>query len=201
MMAGERGRGRASGRRQEVLGHVVEVMIERGFHQTRFKDVAAASGVAISTLQVYFSTREDMLAEALRTSTRAEVDSMRARVGELSDPWDQLVALIDRGFATPVPVWRMLMEFWTAAAYDEELRAHGHRLQASYRAPFEAVLNAGIDGEAFRTRHEVAVITDLIVTTLDGLLYPRVLAQPRPAGPDLRDLLLDQLRATLGVTR
>ncbi|MFE0152266.1 TetR/AcrR family transcriptional regulator [Nonomuraea sp. NPDC059007] len=201
MVVRERGRGRASGRRQDVLRHVVEVMIERGFHQTRFKDVAAASGVAISTLQVYFSTREDMLVEALRTSTRAEVDSMKAQVSELSDPWDQLVGLVDRGFATPVPVWRMLMEFWTAAAYDDELRAYSHQLQASYRAPFEAVLSAGIAGEAFRTRHEVAVITDLIVTTLDGLLYPSVLAQPRPAVPDLRDLLLDQLRVTLGVAR
>lgn len=179
---------------------MIEVLVERGFHQTRFMDVAAASGVAISTLQVYFGSREDMLVEALRASTEAEVAAMEAQSGGLEDPWDRLVGLIDRGIATPVPVWRMLMEFWTAAAYDEELREHSHRLQASYRAPFESVLRDGIRGGAFRTCHDADSIVDLIVTTLDGLLYPKVLGQPRPAGNGLRNLLVDQLRTTLEVT-
>ncbi|MFI0417782.1 TetR/AcrR family transcriptional regulator [Spongiactinospora sp. 9N601] len=201
-MTEERKVRRAGGRRrQDVLKHVVEVLIERGFHQTRFKDVAAASGVAVSTLQVYFGSREDMLVEALRTSTEAEVAAMRVQAGERDDPWDRLVGLVDRGFATPVPVWRMLMEFWSAAARDEELRGHSHRLQALYRAPFVSALGEGIRAGAFRTRFDVEVLVDLIVTTLDGLLYPRVLGQPRPSDDGLRELLLEQLATTLEVER
>lgn len=202
-MPSEARRSRRAGarRRQDALGHVINVLVERGFHQTRFMDVAAASGVAVSTLQVYFGSREDMLVEALRTSTEAEVAAMEARAGEQNDPWRQLAGLVDRGLATPVPVWRMLMEFWTAAAHDEELREHSRQLQARYRAPFESVLREGVQTGAFHTSHDPGVIADLIVTTLDGLLYPRVLDHPLPSIDGLRALLLDQLRTTLEVAR
>jgi hypothetical protein len=45
------------------------------------------------------------------------------------------------------------------------------------------------------------VVVDLIVSCLDGLLYPRVLGQPRPVSASLRAVLTDQLRHTLGVDR
>ena len=64
---------RAGGaRRAVVLGQVVEVLADRGFAGTRFIDVAEASGVAVSTLQGYFGSHEDMLIEALAGATSGE---------------------------------------------------------------------------------------------------------------------------------
>jgi AcrR family transcriptional regulator len=54
-----------------MLDAAVEVLAERGYERSRFADVAAATEVAISTLQSYFGSREDMLIEALfRASDR-----------------------------------------------------------------------------------------------------------------------------------
>lgn len=149
-------RRRAGGeRRQAVLKNVIEVLAERGYYNTRFRDVSDASGVAISTLQGYFGSREDMLVEALQAATEGEVTEMR-RVSEgIEDLWQQVVLLVDRGIDTPTPVWRMLMEFWTAAAHDDELRADSIGLQARYREPFETTLQLGVDTGVFHPKHDM----------------------------------------------
>src|ERR1700742_4326669 len=113
---------RAGGaRRALVLDQVVVVLADRGYAGTRFVDVSEASGVAVSTLQHYFGSREDMLIEALRHATTVAVEAMDELVAQFDDPWEQLVAMVDRGLSTNVATWRMLMEFWTAAAHDAEL--------------------------------------------------------------------------------
>jgi AcrR family transcriptional regulator len=187
------------GRREAVLDVVTDVLAQRGYQQARFKDVSAASGVAVSTLQGYFGSREDMLIEAIQRSTEAEVAAMEQASLEISDHWQRLVALVDRGIETPVPVWRMLMEFWTAAAHDEELRQHSVTLQARYRHPFEDAIQRGRAAGVFSPRHDPAAVVDVVIAALDGLLYPRVLAQARPRADEFRSVLLDQLAMTLGV--
>ena len=70
----ERRSRRAGGtRRTAVLEAAATVLAERGYENTRFADVSEASGVAISTLQNYFGSREDMLIEAMRHATDVEV--------------------------------------------------------------------------------------------------------------------------------
>ncbi|NDL58303.1 TetR/AcrR family transcriptional regulator [Phytoactinopolyspora mesophila] len=199
-MTNEGRRRRAGGeRREEVLDIVVEVLARRGYQQTRFKDVSEASSVAVSTLQGYFGSREDMLIEALHRATEREVATMERESRDIDDPWQRLVWLIDRGISTPVPVWRMLMEFWTAAAHDAELRRNSLDLQARYRQPLTAAIEHGRDKGDFTLRHEPAAVVDVVVAALDGLLYPRVLEQPRPDSDGFRHVLLDQLASTLGV--
>ena len=108
---------RAGGeRRTLVLDQVATVLAERGYAGTRFVDVSEASGVAVSTLQGYFGSREDMLIEAFERATSVAVAAMDEFAAQFDDPWQQLVAMVDRGLSTDVVTWRMLMEFWTAAA-------------------------------------------------------------------------------------
>ncbi len=57
-----RGPGRRAGRRKiAVLEAACRVIADRGADATRFADVAAESGVPVSTLQYYFGSREDLL--------------------------------------------------------------------------------------------------------------------------------------------
>lgn len=193
---------RAGGeRRREVIDVVVNVLAVKGYAHTRFRDVADESGLAVSTLQGYFGSRVDMLIEALTVSTNGEAETMEALASEHDDPWRRLEVLVERGMSTPVPVWRMLMEFWCAAAHDEELRLHSLTLAQRYRQPFVDAIERGVRQELFRCAHSSAVVVDLVVAVLDGLLFPRVLDQPH-ADPDaLKALLLEQLATTLGVDR
>ena len=190
---------RAGGaRRAQVLDRVVEVLSERGYAATRFADVSQASGVAVSTLQGYFGSREDMLIEALEGATSGEVEALHELAGLFEDPWQQLIALVDRGLSTPVGTWRMLMEFWTAAAHDAELRAHAGGLAEQYRKPFAEAVQRGVDSGSFSPRFDVSAVVDVVVATMDGLLYPLVLDHRASADLDYRDVVLAQLAFALG---
>ncbi|WGP06202.1 TetR/AcrR family transcriptional regulator [Bacillus subtilis] len=190
---------RAGGtRRAQVLDQVVGVLSERGYAATRFADVSEASGVAVSTLQSYFGAREDMLIEALQGATSGEVAALAELAAGFEDPWQQLVALVDRGLSTPVPTWRMLMEFWTAAAHDAELRAHAAALAEQYRQPFMEAVERGVEAGSFSPRFEVTAVVDVVVATMDGLLYPLVLGHRSSADLDHRNVVLAQLAFVLG---
>lgn len=189
---------RAGGaRRALVLDHVVTVLAERGYAGTRFADVSAASGVAVSTLQGYFGSREDMLIEAFRHATSVAVTAMDELAAQHDDPWEQLVAMVDRGLSTDVPTWRMLMEFWTAAAHDDELREHAAALAQQYREPFADAVRRGVEQAAFKPRFDAAAIVEATVASIVGLLYPVVLGHLAPPAADYREVVLAQLAFAL----
>lgn len=186
---------RAGGaRRALVLEQVVAVLAERGYAGTRFSDVSEASGVAVSTLQGYFGSREDMLIEALRRVTSvavADMDDFAARFDD--DPWQQLVAMVDRGVSKDLATWRVLMEFWTAAAHDAELQEHAAELAKRYREPFADAVRRGIESGAFTPRFDTAAVIEVVVANIVGLLYPVVLGHLTPQDTDYRDVVLAQL--------
>lgn len=189
---------RAGGaRRTLVLDQVVSVLADRGYAGTRFIDVSKASGVAVSTLQGYFGSREDMLIEALRRATSVAVTAMQELAAEFDDPWQQLVAMVDRGLSTNVVTWRMLMEFWTAAAHDAELQEHAADLATQYREPFAEAVRRGIESGAFTPRFDTTAIVEVVVATIVGQLYPVVLGHPAPHNTDYREVVIAQLAFSL----
>lgn len=179
---------------------MVAVLADRGYAGTRFVDVSEASGVAISTLQGYFGSREDMLIEAFTHATSVAVAAMDEFAAQVDDPWEQLVAMIDRGLSTDVAAWRMLMEFWTAAAHDTELQDHAAALAAQYREPFVDAVRRGIESGAFTPRFDTAAIVEVAVATIVGLLYPVVLGHLSPQDTDYREVVLAQLAFALTPT-
>jgi AcrR family transcriptional regulator len=190
---------RAGGaKRTLVLDQVVAVLADRGYAGTRFSDVSEASGVAVSTLQGYFGSREDMLIEALRRVTSVAVADMNEFAARFDDdPWQQLVAMVDRGLSTDLVTWRVLMEFWTAAAHDAELREHAAVLAEQYREPFADAVRRGIESGAFTPRFDTAAVVEVVVADIVGLLYPVVLGHLTPQDTDYRDVVLAQLAFAL----
>src|SRR5271169_7164640 len=95
-----RGPGRRAGRRKTaVLEAACRVIADRGADATRFADVAAESGVPVSTLQYYFGSREDLLVAAFRHASGTEIAALETELAELDDPWDQLTRMTSRALA------------------------------------------------------------------------------------------------------
>jgi AcrR family transcriptional regulator len=189
---------RAGGaKRTAVLGAVTEVLADRGYENTRFSDVSVASGVAISTLQNYFGSREDMVIEALGLSTDREVSALEAVAAAEDDPWDRLVAMIDRSLRTSDTDRRMLVEFWRSAARDKELHEYSMEVQRRYRAPYLAAVNQGREQGLFAPTDSPDDVTDFLLVTLAGVIVSTTWGDfTLKAG--FRDLLLSQLRVVLG---
>jgi AcrR family transcriptional regulator len=191
---------RAGGDKRALVLQAVEgVLAERGYESTRFTDVAAASGVAISTLQNYFGSREDMVIEAMEVFTDREVDALETVATAEADPWQRLVALIDRSLDSSESTRQMLVEFWRSAMRDDELRAYSTELLTRYRAPFLAAVREGSERGDFTLAYSPDSVTDFLLSALAGLIISRVQHHPTPSPADFRDVLLRQLRLMLGV--
>lgn len=193
-------RRRAGGtKRAAVLEAVADVLAARGYENTRFADVSTASGVAISTLQNYFGSREDMVIEAMEVFTDREVDALEEVATAEADPWRRLVTLIDRSLQNSERTRQILVEFWRSAMRDDDLRAYSAEVQRRYRAPFLAAVREGSERGEFTLAHDAEIVTDLLISALAGLIVSRVQRQPTPVPTEFRDVLLTQLRLTLGI--
>jgi AcrR family transcriptional regulator len=198
-MAVERRARRAGGaRRTAVVEAAAGVLAERGYENARFTDVARASGTAISTLQNYFGSREDMLVEAMRHATEVEVAAFEAAADAESDPWNRLVAMIDRNLNTPVSNHQLLIEFWRSGIRDQELRDYGEEGWLRYRAPFLRTVIEGRDAGVFTPVIPPEDIVDLLFGTLVGAMIPRVLRFAGPSADRFRTALLRQIAEMLG---
>ena len=190
---------RAGGeRRVAVLKAVIDVLAERGYENTRFADVSEASGVAISTLQNYFGSREDMLIETMRYATDRELEVLGMVAAAESQPWNRLVALIDRNLTTPVSIQVLLIEFWRCGFRDSELREYGKEVWTRYAQPFVNTVIEGCDTGAFTTVTRPEEIVDLLMRSLAGAVFPRVLEFRTRSAKRFRNLLLQQMAAALG---
>jgi AcrR family transcriptional regulator len=89
-----RGQRRAGRRKVAVLEAAGRVIAARGADATRFADVAAESGVPVSTLQYYFGSREDLLVAAFRHASGTEIAALEADLAGLDDPWEQLAHVV-----------------------------------------------------------------------------------------------------------
>jgi AcrR family transcriptional regulator len=177
---------------------VATVLAERGYENSRFADVSAASGVAISTLQNYFGSREDMLIEAMRHATDVEVLALQGVANAETDPWDRLVALIDRSLSAPVDVHRLLMEFWRSGIRDAELRDYGEEVWVRYRAPFVQAVADGRDAGVFAVSTTAEDVVDVLLAALAGVMIPRVLRFSNASADRFRTTLLRQVAAAVG---
>jgi AcrR family transcriptional regulator len=180
------------------LESAATVLADRGYENARFADVSLASGVAISTLQNYFGSREDMLIEAMRQATDDEVRALEAAAADDAEPWSRLAAMIDRHLKTPVRSHRLVLEFWRSSMRDGELRDYCQEGWKRYRAPFLAAVVEGRDAGEFALQTDPEDIVDLLLTSLAGALIPRVLGFGEPSADRLRKTLLRQTAQMLG---
>jgi AcrR family transcriptional regulator len=198
-MPAERRTRRAGGeRRAAVAEAVAAVLAERGYENTRFADVSAASGTAISTLQNYFGSREDMLIEAIRHATEQEVLALEAVADAERDPWNRLVAMIDRNLNTPLRNHQLLIEVWRSSMRDGELRDYSEEGWARYRAPFLRAVVEGTEAGAFTPAVNPDDVVDLLLVWLAGAMVPRTLRFPSPTADGFRTALLRQVTLMLG---
>ena len=198
-----RGPGRRAGRRKiAVLEAACRVIADRGADATRFADVAAESGVPVSTLQYYFGSREDLLVAAFRHASSAEMAALEGDVATISDPWEQLERIIVTsltGYQPDEPQGgRLWIESWHFGIRDAEMRADALRDNTAWRRLVAEVVRRGIESGTFNDKYDPDTIAVLTIAAADGMGIPLSLADPEitpaSAARDVMAALRDMLR-------
>ena len=199
---GGRGAGRRAGRRKvAVLEAAGRVIAARGADATRFADVAAESGVPVSTLQYYFGSREDLLVAAFRHASGAEIAALEAEVAALEDPWQRLIRIVSGALAGyeagAEGSGRLWIESWHFGIRDAEMRADALRDYGAWRRLVADVVRRGTAAGRFAPRLSPEQIAVLTIALVDGVGIPLALDDPEIAGngtvADVLSALTDML--------
>jgi AcrR family transcriptional regulator len=183
--------GRRAGRRKtDVLEAAGRVIADRGADATRFADVAAESGVPVSTLQYYFGSREDMLVAAFRHASGTEIAALEADLAAMSDPWARLERIITTALAGYQESSRLWIESWHFGIRDPEMRADTLADYGAWRRLVADAVRQGIEQGRFGAAHPPEMVARLAIALVDGMGIPLALADPDLTGPGaVRDVL------------
>jgi AcrR family transcriptional regulator len=177
-----RGQRRAGRRKVAVLEAAGRVIAERGADATRFADVAAESGVPVSTLQYYFGSREDLLVAAFRHASGTEIAALESEIAALDDPWQQLARIVTDALAGyqagAAGSGRLWIESWHFGIRDAEMRADAVRDYGVWRRLVADVVRRGVDAGRFAPRLSPERVAVLTIALVDGVGIPLALGDP-----------------------
>jgi AcrR family transcriptional regulator len=200
---GSQRRTRRAGRdKPHVLRAARRVIAQRGADATRFRDVAAETGSAISTLQYSFGSREDLIIAVFEDAAAADFERVRRAAQAADEPVDRLRALVRQSVvaesdADAREAWLVWVEYWRAAARDDELRAGSADVYAKWRALVGGVLEDGRAAGVFRSDLDIDQAATQVMALLDGVGVPLVLGHPGITSARAAAAVLDALAGIL----
>jgi AcrR family transcriptional regulator len=200
--AGQRRRRRAGRAKLDALRGARRVIARRGADATRFRDVAAEAGAAVSTLQYSFGSREDLIIEALEQGALDDFDRASSAALAHASPVEQLRALVRESVVADSPqeareAWLLWVEYWRAASRDPELRAASAAIYARWRELVSGIVAAGRATGDFRRDIDTDLTATQVLALLDGVGVPVVLEHPGMASAGAAAAVLDALAAIL----
>jgi AcrR family transcriptional regulator len=141
-----------------MLAATIDVIVERGFPETRIADVAERAGVSPALVIYYFKTKDNLLAEAMRYSEdgwyaemarrTADIDSAAGRLEEvvamscLGGPeFDKTGAVEDS--------WAVWLDLWAQALRDPQVRQVREEFDEHFRQTIRQIVRDGITAKEF----------------------------------------------------
>jgi AcrR family transcriptional regulator len=194
---------RAGRGKLHVLHGARRVIARRGADATRFRDVAAETGSAVSTLQYSFGSREDLIIAALEDAALADFARARRAAQAAAGPVEQLRALVRESVVADTQqeareAWLIWVEYWRAAARDGELRSGSAAVYAQWRTLVGGILADGRAAGDFRSDVDIDRAATQVLALLDGVGVPLVLEHPGMTSARAAAAVLDALAGILG---
>ena len=162
--AAEGGRENYAGRRAEIASAAAALFRERGYRRTSLADIADAIGTERASLYYYFSSKEEILNEAvtpLVLANTAFIEELRDSPGPAPDRLRQLIVFLLTSYAEHYPLLFL---------YLEENLSHVAKRQEAWAADMREV------NRRFEAALEDIVAQGVADGSLRGLAGPAVLA-------------------------
>ena len=150
------GSGTADQRREQMLRAALEVIVERGYPDTRIQDVAERAGTSPALVIYYFKTKDQLLTEAMRFSEDTWYeDGMRriVAIGTAAGRLEELVALCCQPEAddpdAPSASWLLWVDLWAQAARNTEVASVRQKFDERWRDTIASLVTQGQEAGEF----------------------------------------------------
>ena len=144
------GSGTADQRREQMLRAALEVIVERGYPDTRIADVAQRAGTSPALVIYYFKTKDQLLTEAIRLSEDTWYASGTSRVAAIDTAAGRLEELIamsclPEADVTPNESWLPTLDLWAQAGRHPEVAGVRQKFDERWRQTISSVV---VEGQA-----------------------------------------------------
>jgi AcrR family transcriptional regulator len=168
--------------RERILEAACDLIAAEGIDDVRIARVAMRAGASTALVHHYFSTREELLEQALLHSFEQAGDERFAEAdGEAPNATAALAEAIEECLPVPGRLerdWVLWVELWLRAAREPGLRPLAASLYARYHEWLEDVLKRGIKSGEFTAPADLPALTDRTMALLDGLGLRALLHDP-----------------------
>jgi len=173
----------AGERREQMLRAALEVIIERGYAETRIADVAERTGTSPALVIYYFKTRDQLLTEAIRYSDDTwyaeylrRMEEIPTAVGRLA----QLIAMNCLPGTDPEPgaYWTLWLDLWAFSPRSPGVAAVRQKSDERWREAIRSIVLAGQEAGEFALV-DADDFTITLASLLDGLAIQIALDDPQ----------------------
>ena len=192
----------AAGARDRILEAACEAIAAEGIDDVRIARVAQRAGASTALVHHYFSTREELLEQALMRSYEvAAADRFGRPVDPDASATERLRVMIDE--CLPLPgmqrdEWTLWVELWLQATRDPAMQPMGTRLYEAYRNWMLEVIELGVERGEFTT-DEPEASADFAIGLLDGLGVRALIGDPEMDIERVRSLAARKIAIELGL--
>ena len=192
----------ATDARERILEAACDLIASDGIDDVRIARVATRARASTALVHHYFSTREELLAQALLQSFELAADErFGAGPAAAASATEGLAIAIDECLPTPGEgerEWVLWVELWLRAAREPELRPVAGRMYESYRDWVARVIRRGVESGEFR-EVDPDEVADLAMALFDGLGVRALIRDPAMSLERARVAVAERLGAELGV--
>jgi AcrR family transcriptional regulator len=176
------GAGTADQRREQMLRAALEVIVERGYAETRIADVAERAGTSPALVIYYFKTKDQLLTEAIRFSEDTWYETGKRRMADIPTAAGRLAEIVamsclpeaDTG---PNSSWLLWLDLWAQAVRHPEVASVRQKFDERWRETICSIVVEGQEAGEFGQVNPVDFAV-LLSALLDGLAVQIALADP-----------------------
>ena len=189
--AGDAGRGARDGgeqRREQMLRAALDVIVERGYADTRIADVAERTGTSPALVIYYFKTRDHLLTEAIRYSEDSWYAEYLRRMEQIPTAAGRLAELIGMNclpgtYIEPRSYWLLWLDLWALSPRNPGVAAVREKSDERWRESIRSIVLARQEAGEFAPV-DADDFTITLSALLDGLAVQ--IALEDPAAPPQR---------------
>jgi AcrR family transcriptional regulator len=192
----------AGQRREQMLHAAIELIVQRGYADTRIADVAKRAGTSQALVIYYFKTRDQLLTEALRyvedrwyALAARRMRAIETSAGRLEE-FIALVCLPEPG-DEPEDSWLLYLDLWAQSPRNPTVSAIRQKIDDHSRDTIRSLVLAGQAAGEFAPVHA----DDFAVTLsalLNGFVVPIALEDPTTGPTRAFELSMQYASSMLG---
>jgi AcrR family transcriptional regulator len=187
-----------------ILDAACEIIAEEGIDEVRIARVATRARASSGLVHHYFSTREELLEQALvhsfeRAGDDRFGDGTQSAPGTAAETFGLAIRECLPFPGEPEREWVLWVELWLRAVREPGLREVAAGLYDRYRRWLAAMIRAGSESGEFELERDADEIADIAMALLDGAGIRAMVADPAMDVEAARLLVAEALAPLIGV--